>query len=57
VTERAVRREGAVLPQRQFLAVVEAAGRRRVPTSAATGAPQASTRPSLLGRLRGLFRR
>ena len=57
VTEGAVRREGAILPKSQFLAVVEAAGRRAVAATPG-GRPDApASQPSLLQRLRGLFHR
>jgi hypothetical protein len=57
VTEGAVRREGAILPEQRFLAVVEAAGRRAVPTTPGAPPPAPASRPSLLSRLRGVFRR
>lgn len=57
VTEGGVRREGAVLPKQQFLAVVEAAGRRAVPTTPGGRPPQPAKRPSLFERVRALFRR
>jgi hypothetical protein len=57
VTEAGVRREGAVLPERQFLAVVEAAGRRAAPTAPESRpAHRSAARPSLLSRVRSLFR-
>jgi len=58
VTEAGVRREGAVLPEQQFLAVVEAAGRRVVRHAPGPRPTQEQpARPSLLARVRGLFRR